>query len=206
MNTTYGYGKTKRILDIIIGVISLIVFIVPMIIIGILIKFTSKGPVIHWAKRVGKNNDVFMMAKFRTMRADTPIQDINTLSNPDSYFVPLGSFLRKTGIDEMPQIYNVLKGNMSFVGPRPVLYNHSDVIELRNEKGINKILPGLTGLAQVKGENHVSAVNRVRYDEFYMNNLTLLLDLRIIMLTVLHLFENNIQIASKLNKKPAQEI
>jgi len=106
----------------------------------------------------------------------------------------------------MPQIYNVLKGNMSFVGPRPVLYNHSDVIELRNEKGINKILPGLTGLAQVKGENHVSAVNRVRYDEFYMNNLTLLLDLRIIMLTVLHLFENNIQIASKLNKKPAQEI
>ncbi len=206
MNDTNGYGKTKRILDIIIGVISLTVFILPMIIIGVFIKLTSKGHSIHWSKRVGKNNVLFMMAKFRTMRANTPIQDINTLSNSESYFVPFGSLLRKTGIDEIPQIYNVLKGDMSFVGPRPVLYNHSDVIELRDKKGINKILPGLTGLAQVKGENHVSAVNRVRYDEFYMKNLTLFLDLKIIILTVLHLFKYNIQITSKLNKKPAQEI
>jgi len=160
-----------------------------MIIIGILIKLTSKGPAIQWAKRVGKNNTVFMMAKFRTMREDTPVQDINTLRNPESYFVPLGSFLRKTGIDELPQIYNVLKGNMSFVGPRPVLYNHLDVIELRNKKGVHKAMPGLTGLAQIRGENHVSAINRVRYDEFYVKNKSLFLDMKIILITSLHPFK-----------------
>lgn len=192
MTTTYGYEKTKRILDIIIGIVSLIIFIIPMIIIGILIKLTSKGPAIHWAKRIGKNNTVFMMAKFRTMREDTPVQDISTLSHPESYFAPLGYFLRQTGIDELPQIYNVLKGNMSFVGPRPVLYNHLDVIELRNKKDIHKTMPGLTGLAQIRGENHVSAINRVRYDEFYVNNKSLMLDLKIIMLTSLHLFKKNV--------------
>ncbi len=184
-----GYLRIKRMLDIILGIISAIVFALPMLIIGILIKITSKGPVIHHSMRVGINNSQFVMAKFRTMRIDTPVQDINTLLNPENYYVPFGSFLRKTGLDELPQIFNVIKGEMSFVGPRPVLFNHVDVTTLRTQKGIHKILPGITGIAQIRAENHINAIDRVRYDEIYLNNTTFSLDIKILIQTFVHLIK-----------------
>ena len=169
-----------------------------MIIIGLLIRLSSKGPAIHWADRIGKDNTTFKMAKFRTMKTVTPVIDFNQLINPESYYVPFGSILRKTGFDELPQIYNVLKGDMSFVGPRPVLYNHFDVLDLRKQKGLDNIRPGLTGLAQTRGQNHISAINRVRYDKIYVNNISLFLDLKLIVNTALHIIRKTLQNKSKL--------
>lgn len=183
--------RIKRLFDIILASLGLVFFSVLMIIIGITIKLTSSGPIIHWSKRIGINNTFFMMAKFRTMRINTPVKDIKTFDKPEIYYTSTGNFLRKYSLDELPQLLNIIKGDMSFVGPRPVLNNHLDIITLRNEKGVNNIKPGLTGLAQIKGRSQLSVTEKVKYDEYYMLNMSLPLDMKIIFMTNYYLIKEN---------------
>lgn len=185
------YKAIKRSFDIILAIAGILLLSVPILIIGVIIKLTSKGPVIHWSKRVGIDNSFFMMAKFRTMRMHTPVRDIKKLHRPEKYYTSIGNFLRKFSLDELPQLYNILIGEMSFVGPRPVLYNHFDIITLRKEKGINMIKPGLTGLAQIKGKSDLSAKERVYFDEYYMANMSLMFDFKIIIMTNVFLVKDN---------------
>lgn len=177
------YSKFKRIFDIILVFCFIVIFIIPFLITVILIKLTSKGPVIHWSKRVGKNNSMFSMAKFRTMKTDTPVMELNSLSTPENYYICFGKFLRKSGIDELPQIYNILKGDMSFVGPRPLLYNHHDYILLRKKEGLESLNPGLTGLAVIKGRNKLTTEEKVNYDKYYFQNRSLITDIMILTIT-----------------------
>lgn len=191
MTNIGSFKRIKRTLDIFLAFAGILFLSIPMLIIGIIIKFTSKGPVIHWSKRVGIDNSFFMMAKFRTMRMNTPVKDIKKFHKPEKYYTSIGNFLRKLSLDELPQLYNILIGEMSFVGPRPVLYNHFDIINLRKEKGINLIKPGLTGLAQIKGKSELTAMERVNFDEYYMVNMSLMFDIKIIIMTNFFLFKEN---------------
>lgn len=191
MNAKVKFKRIKRLFDIFLVILGILFFSAPMMLISIIIKFTSKGPVIHWSKRVGINNTYFMMAKFRTMRTNTPVREIKKLNKPEKYYTSIGNFLRKFCLDELPQLYNILIGEMSFVGPRPVLFNHFEIINLRNEKGLNLIKPGLTGLAQIKGRSELSAFERVKFDEHYMLNMSLILDCKIILMTNYFLLREN---------------
>lgn len=191
MENKAAFKRIKRLFDIFMAIIGILFFSVPMLLIGIIIKLTSRGPVIHWSKRAGINNTIFMMAKFRTMRINTPVKDIKKLNKPEKYYTSVGYFLRKFSLDELPQLYNILIGEMSFVGPRPVLHNHFEIITLRKEKGINLIKPGLTGLAQIKGRNELSAFERVNFDEYYMFNMSLSMDIKIIFETNYYLIREN---------------
>jgi O-antigen biosynthesis protein WbqP len=170
----------KRLFDILLSSILLIIFALPMLFLALLIKLTSKGPVFYVSDRVGINNTIFKMYKFRTMRADTPAVATHLLKNPEQFLTPLGRFLRKTSLDELPQLFNILKGQMSFVGPRPALFNQDDLIALRTEKGIHKVLPGLTGWAQINGRDELPIPVKVKYDEYYLKNRSFLLDLKIL--------------------------
>ena len=173
----------KRIFDIVLAIIFLIVFFFPMLIISLLVKLTSKGPVLYWSDRVGKNNKIFKMPKFRTMMVDTPAVATHLMINPEQYCTPVGSFLRKTSLDELPQLYSVLKGNMSFVGPRPALFNQEDLIELRTKKGIHNLIPGITGWAQINGRDNLPIPEKVDLDEYYLKNRSFLFDLKTLFLT-----------------------
>jgi len=173
----------KRFFDVIIAILLLILLSIPMIVISILIKLTSRGPVLYWSDRVGINNTIFKMSKLRTMRIDTPDVATHLLENPDEYLTPIGPFLRKSSLDELPQLWSVLKGDMSFVGPRPALFNQDDLISLRTEKGIHKITPGITGWAQVNGRDDLPIPLKVGYDEHYLKNRSCLFDLKILWLT-----------------------
>jgi len=139
----------KRIFDLLLGVAILVLLVVPMLLISIAVRLSSKGPALYWSDRVGKNNKIFKMPKFRSMRIDTPAVATHLLDNPGAYLSPIGGFLRHSSLDELPQLFSVLKGDMSFVGPRPALFNQDDLITLRTEKGVDKLLPGITGWAQV---------------------------------------------------------
>ncbi|MBU4013859.1 MAG: sugar transferase [Proteobacteria bacterium] len=174
----------KRIFDIVIASMFFIAFSFPMLIIALLVKTTSKGPVLYCSDRVGKNNVIFKMPKFRTMRVDTPPVATHLLSDPNKYYTPLGSFIRRSSLDELPQLYSVLKGDMSFVGPRPALYNQDDLIELRTKKGIHNITPGLTGWAQINGRDELPIPVKVEFDEYYLKNRSFFLDLKILWMTV----------------------
>jgi O-antigen biosynthesis protein WbqP len=134
----------KRFFDTVVALISLMILCIPMLIISLLIKLTSKGPVLYWSDRAGRNNRIFQMPKFRTMRINTPAVATHLLENPNKYLTPIGTFLRKLSLDELPQLWSVLRGNMSFVGPRPALYNQDDLIGLRTEKGVHRLIPGIT--------------------------------------------------------------
>ena len=140
----------KRIFDLLLGVAILVFLVAPMLLISIAVRLSSKGPALYWSDRVGKNNKIFKMPKFRSMLTDTPAVATHLLDNPDTYLSTIGGFLRRSSLDELPQLFSVLKGNMSFVGPRPALFNQDDLITLRTEKGVDKLLPGITGWAQVK--------------------------------------------------------
>ena len=174
----------KRILDLTGVLAALILFGIPMLIVALLVKLTSPGPVLYWSDRVGVDNKIFIMPKFRTMRIETPAVATHLLSNPDEYLTPIGPFLRKWSLDELPQLWSVLKGDMSFVGPRPALFNQDDLIALRTEKGIHRLIPGITGWAQINGRDDIPIPKKVEFESYYLLHRSFLLDIKIILLTV----------------------
>jgi O-antigen biosynthesis protein WbqP len=180
----------KRAFELTITCLFLLVFSIPMLIVGFLVKITSKGPILYWSDRVGKNNIIFRMPKFRTMRIDTPAVATHLLANPDHYLTPIGKLLRKSSLDELPQLYSIIRGDMSFVGPRPALYNQDDLVELRTAKGIHVLSPGLTGWAQVNGRDDLPIPVKVDFDEYYMKNCSFLFDLKILFITFFKVFRS----------------
>ena len=177
--------QLKRLFDIFFSLTALIILIVPLIIIYIAVFLTSYTPIIYWSDRVGKNNKIFKMPKFRSMRNVTPVVPKEKLNYHTKWLTPLGSFLRKTSLDELPQIWCVLKGEMSLIGPRPALHNQYDLIELRNKYKIYKIRPGITGWAQVNGRDTISLKQKVLFDDYYLRKYTFWLDIKIIWLTII---------------------
>lgn len=173
----------KRLADLILALIATLILLIPFIIVALMVRFTSTGPVIYWSNRVGRYNKIFRMPKFRTMRVDTPAVATHLLSNPDQYLTPVGSFLRKSSLDELPQLWSILVGDMSFVGPRPALYNQDDLIALRTEKNVHTIVPGLTGWAQINGRDELPIPQKVELDAYYLQHQSLFLDIKILFLT-----------------------
>ena len=175
----------KRVFDLFFGVILLLSLVIITLFIAIVIRLTSKGPSLYWSDRVGKNNKIFKMPKFRSMLTDTPAVATHLLDNPDVYLSPIGGFLRSTSLDELPQLFSVLKGDMSFVGPRPALFNQNDLITLRTEKGVDKLLPGITGWAQVNGRDELSILDKVMLDVEYLNRQSFWFEIKILWMTLL---------------------
>lgn len=175
----------KRIFDFTLALCALSLLAIPMLLIAVGIKLTSTGPVLYWSNRVGKHNKIFSMPKFRTMRTDTPAVATHLLGDPDRYVTRIGRGLRKTSLDELPQLISIVKGDMSFVGPRPALFNQDDLIELRTSKGIHRLTPGLTGWAQINGRDELPIPVKVDFDEYYIQNMSFFLDLKIIVQTIL---------------------
>lgn len=175
----------KRIFDLILSLIMIVLFSIPMLVIVVLIRLVSKGPAIFWTDRVGTNNAIFRMAKFRTMKLGTPQVATHLMESPEDYLIFCGGFLRKYSLDELPQLFNILKGEMSFVGPRPALFNQNDLIELRTKKNIHTLTPGVTGWAQVNGRDDLVIPVKVSFDEHYFNHCSFVFDLYIILLTVI---------------------
>ena len=170
----------KRIFDLLLSICLVPVLLFPLLMIAALVRLTSRGPALYWSDRVGMDNKIFKMPKFRTMRIDTPPVATHLLRNPDAYLTSIGSFLRKFSLDELPQLWSILKGHMSFIGPRPALFNQNDLIELRTNKGIHKLVPGITGWAQVNGRDDIPIPLKVKYDEYYMKNKSVFMDLKIL--------------------------
>lgn len=175
----------KRLFDVACSLLLSLLLAVPMLLIAVAVRLTSAGPSLYWSKRIGMNNSVFLMPKFRTMRAETPAVATHLLQKPDAFITPLGRFLRKTSLDELPQLYSILKGDMSFVGPRPALFNQDDLVTLRTEQGIHSLVPGLTGWAQINGRDELPIPMKVSYDKYYLENRSFLFDLKILFLTFL---------------------
>jgi len=175
----------KRLFDFIMSIFLLVIFSVPILFVALMVKLTSRGPVLYWSDRVGKNNTIFRMPKFRTMKIDTPAVTTHLLTNPDRFLTPIGKFLRKSSLDELPQLICILKGDMSFVGPRPALFNQDDLIALRTQKGVHVLTPGLTGWAQINGRDELPIPVKVEFDEYYLNHRSFAFDLYTILLTVL---------------------
>lgn len=173
----------KRIFDLLLAALASLVLIIPVILVAILVLLTSKGPALYWSDRVGCNNRIFKMPKFRSMQVGTPAVATHLLSNPKAYLTPIGSFLRKSSLDELPQLWNIIKGEMSFVGPRPALFNQHDLIELRTQSGVHQLVPGLTGWAQINGRDELPIPQKVALDIAYLQNKSLWLDVKIIFLT-----------------------
>ena len=166
------------------SIVALFFFAVPLLLVALLVKITSVGPALYWSNRIGHHNSVFRMPKFRTMRIDTPAVATHLLGDPDQWLTPIGKFLRKSSLDELPQLWSIITGEMSIVGPRPALFNQDDLIALRTEKGVHILTPGLTGWAQINGRDELPIPVKVDFDVYYMENRTFLLDLKIIFLTV----------------------
>jgi len=175
----------KRFFDLLISFVLLIILIMPIAVISLAILFTSKGPIIHWSKRIGKDNIIFMMPKFRTMTTNTPDVATHLLQDPSTYYTPVGKFLRNYSIDELPQLYSILIGDMSLVGPRPALHNQDDLVFLRTEVGVHSLLPGITGLAQINGRDNLSIQEKVEFDLNYLKEKSFRFDIYIIWLTAL---------------------
>ena len=175
----------KRLFDLILALIAACLLIIPIVVVAILVKLTSKGPALYWSDRVGMHNSIFKMPKFRSMKVETPAVATHLLVDPGSVLTPVGDFLRKSSLDELPQLWCILKGDMSFVGPRPALFNQDDLIALRTKNGVDKILPGLTGWAQVNGRDELLIPDKVKLDVDYLNRHSFWLDLKIIFLTFL---------------------
>ncbi len=174
----------KRIFDVVLSLLLLCFFSVPMILIALIVKITSEGPVLYWSDRVGINNTIFKMPKFRTMCTNTPQVATHLMKNPVIYLTTVGLFLRKFSLDELPQLWSVLTGDMSFVGPRPALFNQDDLIKLRTEKGVFRLTPGVTGWAQINGRDDLPIPVKVLYDEYYMQHQSFLFDLQILWKTI----------------------
>ena len=175
----------KRVFDLGFGIITLMVVLVPMLIVALGVKISSKGTVLYWSDRVGRDNVIFKMPKFRTMKLNTPEMATHLMNTPDTFLSPLGGFLRRSSLDEIPQLWSILKGDMSFVGPRPALFNQNDLIALRTEKEVVKLVPGLTGWAQVNGRDELPIPEKVDFDAKYMERQSLWFDKYILWLTML---------------------
>src|SRR6266699_4332650 len=175
----------KRTFDLVLGIFSLPLLSIVMGVIAVAVKLTSKGPILYWSDRVGRNNRIFRMPKFRTMKLGTPEVATHLLRSPEAHLTVLGRSLRRTSLDELPQIYSILKGDLSFVGPRPALYNQDDLVALRTERGVHELIPGLTGWAQVNGRDDLPIRLKVEHDCEYLRKRTFLLDLKILFLTFL---------------------
>ena len=174
----------KRLFDFISAAVAVLVFALPMIAIAIAVRATSAGPVLFWSNRVGRHNKLFSMPKFRSMRIDTPAVATHLLQEPDRWLTPTGSFLRKSSLDELPQLWSILKGDMSFVGPRPALFNQDDLIALRTQAGVHELLPGVTGWAQVNGRDELPIPDKVRLDAEYLQRRSFFFDLGILWMTL----------------------
>jgi O-antigen biosynthesis protein WbqP len=174
----------KRSFDVIIAALFIIILLVPIIGMAILVKLGSPGPVLFWSNRVGQHNRLFSMPKFRTMRLNAPNVATHLLDNPDQYQTSIGSFLRKFSLDELPQLYSILMGKMSFVGPRPALFNQDDLIQLRTQYRIHELIPGLTGWAQINGRDELPIVEKVKYDYEYLLNKSFKEDIKILWMTL----------------------
>ena len=173
----------KRAIDLLLATTAIGTLAIPMSAVALAVKVSSKGPILYWSVRVGKNNSHFKMPKFRTMRIDTPEVATHLLNDPSIYLTPIGSFLRKTSLDELPQLWSILTGDMSFVGPRPALHNQDDLIQLRTSEGVHTLVPGLTGWAQINGRDEIPIPDKVALDAEYLERRSLLLDAKIILLT-----------------------
>jgi len=174
----------KRALDLVLAAGALTVFALPMAVVAIAVRVTSKGPAIYWSDRVGRDNVLFRMPKFRSMRIETPAVATHLLTDTTAWLTPIGGFLRKSSLDELPQLWSILVGDMSIVGPRPALFNQDDLIALRTEHGVHRLRPGLTGWAQVNGRDELPIPDKVRLDVHYLQNRSLALDLKTIWMTV----------------------
>ena len=181
----------KIIFDSLLVIIVIILLVVPIILTAIAVRITSKGSVLYWSDRIGRNNKIFKMPKFRSMLTGTPAVATHLLDNADTYLSPIGGFLRRSSLDELPQLFSVLKGDMSFVGPRPALFNQEDLITLRAEKGVDKLLPGITGWAQVNGRDELSIPDKVELDVEYLNRQSFWFDMKILWMTFLKVIKRD---------------
>jgi O-antigen biosynthesis protein WbqP len=181
----------KRFFDLVLGLFAVIVLIVPIAVVAVLVRFTSPGPVLYWSDRVGQHNKIFKMPKFRSMRVGTPTVATHLLADPKSVLTPIGPFIRKSSLDELPQLWSILVGDMSFVGPRPALFNQLDLIELRCQKGVHTLVPGLTGWAQVNGRDELPIPQKVTLDAEYMERQSLWFDIKILLLTFLKVLKRD---------------
>jgi len=178
----------KRVFDIFLSLCLISLLLLPTLAVMVLVRLTSNGPALYWSDRVGVGNKIFKMPKLRTMLMDTPQVATHLMQNSVTYLTPLGPFLRKYSLDELPQLWSVLKGDMSFVGPRPALFNQDDLIKLRTLKGVHELVPGITGWAQINGRDDIPIPLKVVYDEYYLKNKSFLFDLKIIFITVIKVF------------------
>ena len=174
----------KRCFDLLLAVVALLLLAMPLLILAMLVRLTSPGPVLYWSDRVGKGNRIFKMPKFRSMRVGTPALATHLLENPDSYLTPIGSFLRTSSLDELPQLWSVLIGDMSFVGPRPALFNQDDLVALRTAQGVHALMPGVTGWAQINGRDELPIPEKVKLDVEYLQRHSFWFDLQILWLTL----------------------
>ena len=181
----------KRLIDLTLTLVAALLLLLPVFMVSVLVKLTSKGPVLYWSDRVGKNNAIFKMPKFRSMKVDTPVVATHLLADPKRVLTPVGDFLRKSSLDELPQLWCILKGDMSFVGPRPALFNQDDLITLRTEKGVHKLIPGLTGWAQINGRDELPIPQKVALDVEYLHHQSLWLDIKIIWLTFIKVIKKD---------------
>lgn len=175
----------KRLFDLCLALLASLFLVLPFLLVVVMVRLTSTGPILYWSDRIGRNNAIFKMPKFRSMRIDTPAVATHLLLDPKQFLTPVGSFLRKSSLDELPQLWSIIKGDMSFVGPRPALFNQDDLIDLRTKYGVDKITPGLTGWAQINGRDELPIPDKVKLDVFYLNNQSFWLDFKIILLTFL---------------------
>jgi O-antigen biosynthesis protein WbqP len=181
----------KRFVDLTLTFVTMLLLALPIIMVSVLVKLTSKGPILYWSDRVGKDNIIFKMPKFRSMKINTPVVATHLLSDPKSVLTPVGDFLRKSSLDELPQLWSIFKGHMSFVGPRPALFNQDDLIDLRTSKGVHKLVPGLTGWAQINGRDELPIPQKVALDVEYLHHQSLWLDIKIIWLTFIKVIKKD---------------
>jgi O-antigen biosynthesis protein WbqP len=173
----------KRLFDLLLALAAAVVLVVPVLLVALLVRLTSPGPALYWSDRVGRHNKLFKMPKFRSMRVGTPAVATHLLADPKAHLTPIGSFLRKSSLDELPQLWSILAGDMSFVGPRPALFNQHDLIALRTRRGVHELVPGLTGWAQINGRDELPIPDKVRLDVEYLQQQSLWFDMRILWLT-----------------------
>lgn len=181
----------KRLFDILLVLVAIVVLLVPILLVAVAVWLSSRGPVLYWSDRVGMHNKLFKMPKFRTMRVGTPVLATHLMADPKAHLTPIGGFLRKSSLDEIPQLWSILVGNMSFVGPRPALFNQIDLISLRTNSGVYKLLPGLTGWAQVNGRDELQISEKVKLDVVYLRHQSLALDIWILWLTFVKVLQRS---------------
>lgn len=175
----------KRIFDLLLAIAATFILLIPVVLVAVAVRLTSPGPALYWSDRVGRHNKIFRMPKFRSMRTGTPAVATHLLADAGTYLTPIGSFLRKSSLDELPQLWSILVGDMSFVGPRPALFNQQDLIELRTQQGVHELVPGLTGWAQVNGRDEIPIPDKVKLDATYLRDQSMTMDIRILWMTLI---------------------